>query len=293
MKALFLVNARSGVRRQRGIDALIRDVCGHLEHDVVACGAKEELDEIVARAERDGVDVVYAVGGDGTVHETAKRLIGRRVALGVVPTGSGNGFARQIGLPMDVRASLQSCRGGRIETIDTARVNGLPFLATMGVGFDAAVAEAFASAGTRGLRTYVRVGVREARRFKSDEYEVHVDGAPRTLRAFAVVVANAAHYGNNARIAPLASLQDGVLDVVTVGEINLLQAAALVPRLFRGTIDKSKHVTVTRGTRVEIRRPHPGPAQLDGEPLLLAERLEVEIVPRSLRVLVPDGVKRI
>ncbi len=248
MKALFLVNARSGARRRHGIEALIRDTCGHLEHDIVACGQKEDLDEIMARAERDGVDVVYAVGGDGTVHETAKRLIGRGVALGVVPTGSGNGFARQLGLPMNVRASMQSCRGGRIVTIDTARVNGMPFLATMGVGFDAAIAEAFA---------------------------------------------NAAHYGNNARIAPLASLQDGVLDVVVVDDVSILQAAALLPRLFRGTIDKSRHVTIVQGTRVEIRRPSAGPAHLDGEPVSLPARLSVEIVPRSLRVLVPDRVGRI
>lgn len=293
MKALFLVNARSGARRRHGIEALIRDACAHLEHDVVACQRKEDLDDIVDRAERDGVDVVYAVGGDGTVHETAKRLIGRALALGVVPTGSGNGFARHIGLPMDLRASLTSCRAGRIVVIDTASVNGMPFLATMGVGFDAAIAEAFANAGTRGLRTYVLAGLREIRRFRAEEYEIEIDGARQTRRAFVVAVANAAHYGNNARIAPLASLQDGVLDVVVVDDVSLLQAAALLPRLFRGTIDRSRHVTIERGMRIEIRRPSAGPAHLDGEPVSLPERLSVEIVPQSLRVLIPDNVQRI
>ena len=293
MKALFLVNARSGARRRRDVDALIRGACAHLEHEIVACGRKEDLDDIVARAERDGVDVVYAVGGDGTVHETAKRLIGRALALGVVPTGSGNGFARQLGLPMNVRASLRSCRGGRIVTVDTARVNGMPFLATMGVGFDAAIAEAFANAGTRGLRTYVRVGLREIRRFTAESYEISIDGASETRRAFVVAVANAAQYGNNARIAPPASLQDGVLDVVVVDEVSMLQAIALVPRLFRGTLNRSKHVTIAQGTRIEIRRPSAGAAHLDGEPVVLPERLSVEIVPRSLRVLVPDKMTRI
>ena len=293
MNALFLVNARSGARRRHGIEALIAGACGHLEHEIVACGEKGELDGIVARAERDGVDVVYAVGGDGTVHETAKRLIGRGLALGVVPTGSGNGFARHIGLPMDLRASLQSCRGGRIVTIDTARVNGMPFFATMGVGFDAAIAEAFANAGTRGLRTYVIVGLREIRRFRAESYDISIDGATSTRRAFVVAVANAAHYGNNARIAPLASLQDGLLDVVVVDDVSLLQAAALLPRLFRGTIDRSKHVTIARGTHIEIRRPTAGPAHLDGEPVSLPERLSIEVVPRSLRVLIPDTMEKI
>src|SRR5205814_4355594 len=103
----------------------------------------------------------------------------------------------------------------------------------------------------------------------------------------------AAHYGNNARIAPLASLQDGVLDVVVVDEVSILQAAALLPRLFRGTIDKSRHVTIVQEKRVEIHRPSAGDAHLDGEPVALPARLSVEIVPRSLRVLIPDTMERI
>ena len=119
-----------------------------------------------------------------------------------------------------------------------------------------------------------------------------VVSGPRAADA-ARAVANAAHYGNNARIAPLASLQDGVLDVVVVDEVSIVQAAALLPRLFRGTIDKSKHVTIVQGKRVEIHRPSAGAAHLDGEPLSLPARLSVEIVPRSLRVLVPDTMERI
>lgn len=293
MKALFLVNARSGVRRRLDMHALLRDAASHLEHDIIACGRKEDLDGIVDDAERNGVDVVYAVGGDGTVHETAKRLIGRTLALGVVPTGSGNGFARHIGLPMNLRASLQSCRGGRVVTIDTARVNGAPFLATMGVGFDASIADAFANAGTRGLRTYVRVGLREFRRFTAEEYEIEVDGERVTRKAMVVVIANAAQYGNNVRIAPLASLQDGLLDIVVVDDVSLLQAARLIPRLFRGTFHRAKCVTILRGRRIEIRRTSEGPAHLDGEPLRLPERLSIEVVPQSLKVLVPDKCGRI
>jgi diacylglycerol kinase (ATP) len=293
MKALFLVNARAGTRRRQNLHALISESCGHWEHEVVACERKEDVDAIVERAERYGVDVVYAVGGDCTVHETAKRLIGRGPALGVVPTGSGNGFARHIGLPMDLRASLQSCRGGRIVEIDTARVNGMPFFVTMGVGFDAAIADAFANAGTRGLWTYVRVGLRELRRFAAEEYEIEVDGKRIRKKAMFVTVANASQYGNNVRIAPLASLQDGLLDVVIVDDLSLLQTLALVPPLLRGTFHHSPHVTTLQGTHVVIRRAAPAPAHLDGEPVSLPERLEIEIVPRSLRVLVPDGAGRI
>src|SRR5688572_17538893 len=98
VKSLFLINERSGRRRDLDLPEVIRASCRG-PYEVQSCGRKEDLDEIIARAEREKFDVVYAVGGDGTVHETAKRLIGRDVALGVLPTGSGNGFARHIGLP--------------------------------------------------------------------------------------------------------------------------------------------------------------------------------------------------
>src|SRR5688500_8660508 len=140
-----------------------------MQAEIVTCGRKEDLDGMIDAAESDGVDVVFAVGGDGTVHETAKRLAGRKPALGIVPTGSGNGFARHIGLPLDLAAALASCAGGRIETIDTASVNEHPFLGVMGIGFDAVVAERFASSSTRGLETYVREGLRAFSDFQCED----------------------------------------------------------------------------------------------------------------------------
>ena len=292
VKTLFVVNERSGARRRFDVrDIIRRTMTGPFE--IVPCGAKDDLDAIVDRAEAEGFDVLYAAGGDGTVHETAKRLIGRKPALGILPIGSGNGFARHIGLPMDPEKSLLACRGGRVVTIDTAEVNGTPFVGVMGMGFDAVVAERFAMSEVRGLKTYLREGLLAFRRFRAEEYEIAAESTTLTVRAFVVAIANSGQYGNDARIAPLASLQDGVLDVVVVDDIKLVQAAALVPRLFRGTIDKSKRATIVQGKRIEIRRPAAGAAQLDGEPVSLPERLSVRIVPQSLRVLVPDTVRRI
>lgn len=288
MRVLFLVNARSGAVRRRDVEAVIRDASGDWTVDVQPCTTIADLDGVVADA-RGRVDAIYAAGGDGTVHEIAKRLIGTELALGVLPIGSGNGFARHLGLPMDGRASLHACRGARIETIDTARVNGTPFIATMGLGFDAWIAGAFANAGARGFATYVRVGLRGFLRYQSEEYQIDVDGDRGTRRALVVAVANASQYGNNARIAPLASLQDGLLDVTVVSRAHPIAAA----RLFTGTLHRAWGVTTMRGRVVEIRRRNAGPAHLDGEPLTLPETLRVEIVPRSLRVVVPDAQSRL
>ena len=290
MKALFLVNARSGVKRRHGIEAMIAEGFRELVHEIVACQCKEDLDDLIARAEAEAFDAVIAVGGDGTVHEAAKRLVGRRIALGVVPTGSGNGFARHIGLPMNARASIRACHDARIVTIDTVRVNDTAYVGTMGVGVDAAIAHAFAGAGSRGLRTYVRVGIREIRRFEPEEIEIVIDGESIRRRAFLVAVANSAQYGNNVRIAPLASLQDGLVDVVIVDHVSLLGAAAMIPSLFRGTFHRRKGVTFRQGRHVEIRRAAAGQAHLDGEPVMLDASLVIDVVPQSLRVLLPDGV---
>ncbi|HEX7153339.1 MAG TPA: YegS/Rv2252/BmrU family lipid kinase [Thermoanaerobaculia bacterium] len=289
MKSLFLVNERSGAKRGYDIHALIRDSCSW-EHEIAGCQRKEDLDAILDDAEARGFDVVHAVGGDGTVHEIAKRLIHRKLALGVLPIGSGNGFARHLALPLEPAASISCCHGGRIVTIDSAEVNGIPFVGVMGIGFDAVVADRFASSNVRGLQTYVREGLRAFSEFKAEEYDLTIDGTPLHKRATVIAIANSSQYGNDARIAPLASLQDGLLDVVIVDDATLFAAPLLIARLFTGTFHRANGVTNLHAKEITIRRPAAGPAHLDGEPVTLGEELHVRIVPQSLRVLVPDTV---
>jgi diacylglycerol kinase (ATP) len=288
VKALFVVNERSGRRRDFDVSDLIRTTAA-FEHEVLSCGNKEDLDAIVDRAEADAVDVVFAVGGDGTVHETAKRLIGRRPALGILPIGSGNGFARHIGLPMDPAQSITASGAGHIVEVDTARVNDMPFLGVMGVGFDAAVADRFAASTTRGLESYVREGFRAFTAFHPEEYELVVDGVEIRTKALVVAIANSGQYGNNARIAPLASLQDGLLDVVVIHDATLVEAPILLARLFTGTIHEARGVTTMQAKEIVVRRPAAGPAHLDGEPLVLPEELRIQVVPSSMRLLVPES----
>jgi len=293
VKTLFLVNARSGANRRRDVASQIRDACTW-EHEIVPCGSIEDLDSVIASAAARGFRAVFAAGGDGTVHEVAKRLIGTDLALGVLPTGSGNGFARHLGIPMNLRAALRACRALRVETIDTATVDGTPFINMMGIGFDAWVADAFAKAGTRGLLTYLRVGLRGLRRYESEEeYELTIDGDTTRRRAFVIAVANASQYGNNARIAPLASMQDGLLDVTLIERAPLLRVPMLVLQLLAGTFHRARGVTTLRGRSITIRRASAGAAHLDGEPVILPELLTIEIVPRSLRVIVPDSARAI
>jgi YegS/Rv2252/BmrU family lipid kinase len=292
VKALFVINERSGRRRGYDVADLIR-AASTFEHELFSCGSKDDLDAVVDRAEAEAFDVVFAVGGDGTVHETAKRLIGRAPALGILPTGSGNGFARHIGLPLDPAESLRASRAGRIVTIDTARVNEHPFVGVMGIGFDALIAERFATSTVRGLQTYVREGLRAFTDFHPDEYEIVANGEVIQRRAFIIAIANSGQYGNNARIAPLASLQDGLLDVVIVGETRLFDAPMLIARLFSGSFHRAARVKSLQTPELTIRRSAAGIAHLDGEPVTLPAKLHVRVVPQSLKMLVPSAVTRL
>jgi diacylglycerol kinase (ATP) len=289
LKALFLVNARSGSNRKRDVAALIRQSCDWDGYEIAPCERKEDLDAIIERALRERFEVVFAAGGDGTVHEVAKRLIGTPLALAVIPTGSGNGFARHIGFPLDPRKTIAACRDASVVAIDTAEVNGEPFIGVMGIGFDAFVAHRFEEEAQRGLLTYMRAGVRSLIGFKPEDYELTIDSETIRERAIVVAVANTAQYGNNARIAPHASVRDGLLDVVIIRRASPI----LIVRLFAGTLDRSRAVFTRRSAEVTIQRHAAGDAHLDGEPLTLPRELQVRVRPRSLNVLVPANAESI
>ena len=163
----------------------------------------------------------------------------------------------------------------------------------MGAGFDALIAHRFAESSQRGMRTYVKKGLAAFAEYQPAEYEIEIDGETIRRRAFVVAVANSSQYGNNARIAPLARLDDGVLDLVTVEDVSIWSALPLLVRLFNGTIHRSHRAKVAHGRSIVIRRESDGPTHLDGEPMMMPATLDVKVVPLSLKVLVPSSVTRL
>ena len=296
MKALFVINPSSG--RRQDLDRLRlaidrRCAIARIESHSHQCSDKDELDGLIANARADGFDTFIAVGGDGTVHELGIRLISTGLVLGILPAGSGNGLARHLGISIDPEAALEAIAGSHVETIDTATVDGRPYLGVAGVGFDAAVAHRFGLGGERGFRTYVRESALLLRSFEPARYSIDLGDEKIETRALLVAVANSNQYGNEARIAPKASLRDGLLDVCVLEHPPLVTVPLLLTRLFVGALRDGPGVTIRRVPTAVVEREVEGEGHLDGEPVFLGRRMEFSIRPASLRVLVPRSDRRI
>lgn len=223
------------------------------------------------------------------MNEVAQGLLHSSAALALVPCGSGNGLALHLGLPRSPLGALELATGSgsRIVAVDTGTANGRPFFNAMGLGLDADVSRRFNGLTRRGLPAYVRVAVSALRELRGERCCITCGAQRETLDVLLVAVANSDQYGNHARIAPGDRIDDGQLDLVAVKSVGLLRAAALVPRLFLGNVDRSPHVLRLSGPRFVIDRPQPGLIHTDGETHATGARVEVVVQPRSLRVVIP------
>ena len=227
---------------------------------------------------------VVACGGDGTINETAAALCGSDTVLGLVPLGSGNGLARHLCIPMTVHGAFKVVSEDRILNADYATANGRPFFCTFGVGFDAKVTDKFNRLPGRGLRNYIRTAVEEFVRYKAETYSIIANGQCLTEDAMLVAVCNASQYGNNAYIAPNASIKDGLLDISVIHKGNLFENARAVVDVMSGLVGKTASSTTFRAGNLTILRNNDGPVHFDGEPARMERRIEVICHPGNLKV---------
>ena len=238
--------------------------------------------DLAAAAVRRGDRLVLALGGDGTVNEVASALVGSSTSLGIVPGGSGNGLARELGLPLTAEAALQAALTATPRAIDAGQLDGRWFFSLAGIGFDAHVAAAFdRHDGSRGFANYVRITVRELRRYTCATYRVNGRAG---VRALLVTFANSGQFGNGARIAPDARVDDGQLDMVVFEERSRLSTVLALPKLFTGGAASVRGVTVEQVETAVVESDAPMAYHVDGEPFAGGTRLEARIHPGVLRV---------
>lgn len=266
---VFIINPISGTGSKDVIPSLIER---HIDRDIYDVELRftkyaGHAQKIATQCKDEGKDIVVAVGGDGTVNEVARSIIDSKTALGIVPCGSGNGLARHLMLPMSVKGALDVINVGLIHQLDYGVIDNHPFFCTCGMGFDAFISKKFADAGKRGMLTYLENVLLEGLSYEPDTYEITLDGNDaQRYKAFLVSVANASQYGNDAYIAPQASMSDGLLDVVIMEPFDIIEAPQVGIELMNKTIDKSSKIKCFKAKDIMIRRSKPGVIHFDGDP---------------------------
>ena len=246
--------------------------------------------DLTRQALANGANLVCAWGGDGTVNEVARVLASTSVPLGVIPEGSGNGFARGLGLFLSPEQALDVAIDGRERVIDAGQMGDRPFFNLAGVGLDATIAALFnrRAPHRRGFLRYVWLGWEQLISYEPASYLIQTQDERLEVRAIMLVTANLQQYGNGAYIAPCADPADGHLDLVIVGARSMLSAFLLTPRLFTRSLDRAHGIQTRPVTRVTISSTTPLVCHADGEPFEGGTTIEVSVKPRALTVKVPQ-----
>lgn len=289
---VFITNPISGTISKARIPELVESRLDHTRftYEFVETAYAGHATLIAKEAAARGVDVVCAIGGDGTVNEVGRALVGTSTAMAILPCGSGNGLARHLLLPMDLKRCVDIINSDTVERLDSGVINGHPFFCTCGMGFDAFISMKFAEAGKRGVFTYVENMLREGLSYKPETYEIEDEMGSQRYQAFLISVANASQYGNNAYIAPHASMSDGLLDVIIMQPFSLIDAPQVTLELLNKTIDKNANIRTFQARHVHIHRSKPGLIHYDGDPLMSDADVEISVCPKSINIMVnPDG----
>ena len=287
-KIRFIINPISGNGSKKGLPGLI---CRTIEKERFDCSISYteyggHAAKLAKEAVEEGIDIVAAVGGDGTVNEIARSLIDTNTALAIVPYGSGNGLARHLKIPINARKSIQLINECEIHKLDYGKINGIPFFCTCGMGFDALVSRKFASTSKRGYASYMESVFNEVLKYKPETYEIEDETEKKSYKAFLITCANASQWGNNAYIAPHASMSDGLMDVIIVEPFNAIEALELGLQLFSKSIDRNNKIKTFKSRKIHVHRSTSGAIHFDGDPTMAGEDVTVEMVSKGINVVV-------
>ena len=286
----FIVNPNSGNAAKWDTRTLIEENINlnlYESPDIVYTKARGHARELSGQFCQSGYDVVVAVGGDGTMNEVAGALVHSDTALGVISTGSGNGLARHLKIPQNFEKAVKLLNFAEVIQIDYGLVNKeKPFFCTCGTGFDAYVSELFAQSTRRGMIGYLEKMVTGYFQYERQNYRLLNDEIDLKGKAFVITFANASQWGNNAYIAPNASVQDGVMDISVIADAPIVAIPTLAFKIFTKTIRDDLLVSTLKAKEITVFRDEPGPFHLDGEYYEEEEEVHIRIIPDGLKVMV-------
>ena len=286
-RILFVINPVSGGKKKTAFNKQVLEVLDLNRFDPTfkVTNHANHAYELAKSAIAEGYDAVIAVGGDGTINEIGTALTGSSVPLGIIPEGSGNGLAYYLGIPMNESAALRRINRFESVDIDCGMIGDRCFFNIAGIGFDASVSDKFASETFRGPVGYLRTIINLLSKYKPKKYNLKIDGKVYEREAFMISVANSPQYGNNAYIAPNASINDGLLDVCIVHKFPLYTLPMMIFHLFNKTADQSEYVEIIPGKEICIEQQGSAPVHLDGEPMDLGDKIDIAVRSSALKII--------
>ncbi len=288
-KIRFIINPISGNSRKKILEEEINEHidADKYDYDIAYTQAVNHATELSREAVENNYNIVVAVGGDGSLHEVSKSLIGTKTVLGIIPAGSGNGFARHLKIPFNAVNAIKVINEANIIPIDTVNINNETFISIAGVGFDALIAKKFAKSGSRGFWSYFKIITQEYIAYKPKKYILNIDGVRIEKRALLLAFANSSQFGYNTSIAPDADLQDGLVDVCIFEKVPILDIPYITNLLFFKQIYKTKYMEIVKAKSITVERKRNKVVNIDGESIKIGKTLNIEVNPMSLNIIVP------
>ncbi len=286
----FVINPISGVRRKDDIPQLIHANLDHskFSYTIKTTSHKGHAIEISKEAILNNIDIVCAVGGDGSVHEVGTTLIGSKTKLAIIPIGSGNGLARHMNIPLTIPEAILCINSSSEIQMDTVLVNENPFLGFGGYGFDALIAKRFNEDKKRGFWTYVKHILMEFFKYNPINISIDTNGQIKKMPVIMCTIANTSEFGNGFVFSPKSDATDGKIELILLKPFSMWRIPLLVYQFFKGQSDRSKFTEVIsfKTAKINISQKI---AHYDGEPTKISGVLNVKVVPRSLHILVGKG----
>ena len=292
-KICFIINPISGIGKQKKVEELVHKLLNKTAFDaeIIYTKRRGHATELAKDAANRNVDIVVAVGGDGSVNEVANGLIGSNTAMAIIPAGSGNGFARHIKIPIDIEKAIVLLNNYSIETVDTWKLNEHFFLNIAGIGFDGHIAHLFESYGKRGLSSYAKLIFNEFKKYKSSDYTLEIDGKKITEHnVFLMSISNASQYGNNAYVNKMSSIQDGIAEICLLKKFPLVASPLIALKMFSNSLSDSKYATTYSGKQITIMKGS-NKTHIDGDAIDTASTISISCNPKSLNIVVAKNTK--
>lgn len=292
-KILFIINPISGIGKHKTVEKLIDKKLNRniFDYEIAYTKAGKHAIELSKCGAEENFDTIVAVGGDGSVNEVSRSLIGSNTNLAILPCGSGNGTARNLKIPINLLKAMEIINLGKSGMIDTININHETAINVAGIGYAAHIAHEFSRLKNRGFLNYIRIAVRDSLKYRSQKCEIEIkspegNSVKYSQNAFIIDIANGSQWGNNAVIAPHAENNDGLLDLCTIRRFPFINFPVMATRLFTNSIDRSKFVEITKFKEAVIHQENTY-AHVDGEPVIIGNEIRVKVNPLSLKVIVP------